>query len=275
MKKTILNNVKVMAVGALGICMALSSCSKKDNGGSMDQGAKGSFEASNQTISDNSIVVHNIQMDQKGWVVVHKSNGDGGPMVPDIVSIPKQVNAGTTDSVIIKLDSTATINDGDSLWVMLHTDDGQVGTYEFDGQSGLDAPITDNGGNVVTSSIVVSAPSISVDDQPINSHTVTIAKVVAATDGWLVIHNDDGTGNITLPGIVGKTAVHAGINTDVQVKLDSDMVTYHSGQKLFAMLHIDAAPKGEYNFPGVDVPEVFGNTAGNIIVKSFTVTDVQ
>ena len=37
------------------------------------------------------------------------------------------------------------------------------------------------------------------------------------------------------------------------------------------MLHVDAGNMGEYEFPGADVPEVFGYGTGSVIVTSFTV----
>jgi hypothetical protein len=152
---------------------------------------------------------------------------------------------------------------------MLHTDTGVEGVYEFDGSNGQDGPIIDSDGNVVTSPITIMSTSIEVQDQPVMNNSITIDQVNAAVDGWIVVHNEMG-GEIELPGIVGKTAVQAGVNNDVVIELD-DEVTYTAGQSLFPMLHIDEGPLGEYNFPGVDVPEVFGFSSSNIIVTQITV----
>ena len=134
----------------------------------------------------------------------------------------------------------------------------------------LDGPILDDAGNVVTAPVVITAPSIVANDQPVTNNQVTIAEVHAAVDGWIVIHNQTDTGDIELPGIVGKAYVEAGSNFDVVIELDS-AVNYSSGQLLFPMLHIDEDPVQEYNFPGVDVPEVFGFAAENTVVTSLTV----
>lgn len=107
--------------------------------------------------------------------------------------------------------------DGETLWVMLHEDTGTTGTYEFDGANGFDGPFTKENGDMVMTSIEITAPSITVMDQPVMNNAITIPQLNAAADGWLVVHNDDGSGGIVLPGIIGKTMVQKGINTNVVV----------------------------------------------------------
>lgn len=242
----------------------LSSCDKDDDTEPMNK-----ITATSQTISQNMVSIENITVESDGWVVIHKDNGSNGPVVPDIISVPKQVEAGSNANVMIELAQNASISDGDKIWVMLHTDDGILGTYEFDGTSGLDAPINDTDGSMVMTSINIHSASITANDQWIIDNKITIAEVVASVDGWLVVHNDDGTGNIELPDIIGKTYVEAGTSTDVVVELDPT-ISYTPGQKLFPMLHIDKAPLDVYNFPGDDAPEVFGFDSDNIIVVSIS-----
>lgn len=230
----------------------------------------GSFSAEDQTISQNTVIVNSVTLNKDGWVVIHKDNGSGGPQVPDIVSVPKFVESGTSTNVEVQLEDATSLSDGESLWVMLHTDNGVTGTYEFDGNNGFDGPILDDNGNVVTSPIEVYSPTITVSDQEVVNNQIVVAEVNAAADGWIVVHNDNGSGDITLPQIIGKTKVQSGSNSNVVIELD-DMVNYEAGQKLFPMLHIDESPVNEYNFPGVDVPEVFGFEGNNIIVTSITV----
>lgn len=231
----------------------------------------GSFTAENQTISQNTITVATATFDRSGWIVIHKDNGSGGPVVPGIISVPMMVDAGTSTNIEVELATTAEITDGETLWIMLHTDTGVAGTYEFDGANGFDGPIIDDG-NIVMSSIEVSAPSITAVDQPVTGDQIIIAEVFAAVDGWIVVHNDNGSGEIELPGIIGRTKVNAGVNTNVVIDLDATN-TYTVGQKLFPMLHIDESPLDEYNFPGVDLPELYSFTNGeaNIIVTAITV----
>lgn len=92
-------------------------------------------------------------------------------------------------------------------------------------------------------------PSVTVENQEIVDGTVTVAQVVAAQDGWIVIHADDGG---TFGAVIGHAAVTAGTNTDVTVTIDTAAAT----ETLYAMLHVDAGEAGVYEFPGPDVPVV-------------------
>jgi len=92
-----------------------------------------------------------------------------------------------------------------------------------------------------------ATPKVTVQDQAIANGTVTIQKVVAAQDGWLVVHAQ-ASGN---PGPdLGHAAVKAGDNANVVVKIDVVKAT----PVLYAMLHVDLGTKGTYEFPGADVP---------------------
>lgn len=243
----------------------LASCDKEDDPDPMD-----SFTATSQTLSQNMVMINSITLEDDGWVVIHADNGSDAPVVPGIISVPKYIEAGTSTNVMVQLDESATIADGDKIWIMLHTDDGVLGTYEFNGTNGLDAPVTDSNDDVVMSSINIYSASITANDQLVVNNQVTIDEVEAPVDGWLVVHNDDGSGNMELPGIIGKTYVTAGTNTDVVVELDAGNI-YTPGQKLFPMLHIDEPPMNTYTFPGDDLPEVFGFSTNNIIVVEMTV----
>ncbi len=93
------------------------------------------------------------------------------------------------------------------------------------------------------------APLVEASDQAIMANSVTVARVVAAQDGWIVIHVNTPDNK---PGpVIGQTAVKTGENTNVKVML-SQMP--NAGDKVWPMLHIDAGAIGTYEFPGADVP---------------------
>ncbi len=89
--------------------------------------------------------------------------------------------------------------------------------------------------------------SVEISDQAIEHGAVTVAKINAAVDGWVVIHVDaDGK-----PGpVIGYAQVPAGESKDVKVTVDESQAT----AKMFAMLHVDEGTKGAYEFPGADAP---------------------
>ncbi|WP_375580768.1 hypothetical protein ABWH96_07050 [Marivirga tractuosa] len=222
----------------------------------------GMLTVSDQLISQNTINVSNVNLDQDGWIVVH-ANEEGEPVVPDIISEPVFVEAGESSDIEVPLNDFSSLSDGGSVWVMLHTDDGEEGTYEFDGANGLDAPITTEDGDIVMNEISLTAPSITASNQVVNENMVAIEEVNAAVDGWIVIHEDDGDGN---PGpVLGQTFVEAGSNSDIMIDLGD--ATFSGGEMLFPMLHIESPADGEYGFPdNGDGPEVFGE---DVVVVGF------
>lgn len=254
------------AIIALSMIALFSACS--DDATEPSPTEPGVLTVQDQMISQNMIIVKNVTMEKAGWIVVH-ANNNGSPITPAIISEPVQVKAGDNKDVMIPLTAAANNLDNNSqVWIMLHTDDGQIGKYEFDGESALDLPLKNLSGAIIMKPITLTTATITASDQVVtNSVTVTVN---AATDGWIVVHNSDTDGSIVLPGIIGKTKVKAGLNQNIEIKLDEG-VTIVSGQKLYPMLHIDRTPLGEYNFPGVDQPEVFGfdgEGKGKIIMTS-------
>ena len=222
----------------------------------------GTLTVMDQTLSQNMVHVSNVTLDRSGFVVVHAA-AESGPEVPAIISKPLAIEAGSTDDLMIELTDFSSLEDGATLYVMLHTDDGAAGDYEFDGASGIDNPIIDAEGNIVMTAITVSAPSITVESQVVSENMVTIGEVSAAVDGWLVIHSDNGEG---APGpVLGQTMVSAGSNSNVMV--DVGDATFAGGEMLFPMLHIESPADGEYGFPdNGDGPEIFGD---DVVVVGF------
>ena len=222
----------------------------------------GTLTVMDQALSQNMVHVSNVTLDRSGFIVVHAA-ADGGPEVPAIISEALPVEAGSSDDLMVELTDFSSLEDGATLYVMLHTDDGEAGVYEFDGASGIDNPIFDAEGNIVMTAITVTAPSISVESQVVSENMVTIGQVEAAVDGWLVIHADDGEG---APGpVLGQTMVSAGSNSDVMVDLGD--ATFAGGEMLFPMLHIESPADGEYGFPdNGDGPEIFGD---DVVVVGF------
>lgn len=259
----------------LGLIFSLSSCSEEDDQmNDMPEPQLASLSVETQVISQNMVEIELADVPSDGWIVIHEDNGNNGPVVPQIISEPTFIEAGTNQSVLVQISGDATIEDGDQIWVMLHEDTGTEMVYEFDGNNNLDPPYLVNEAPVMAP-ININSAYIDISNATVANGVVTIGEVVAAADGWLVIHNDDGNGGIVLPGIIGKTMVSKGVNTNVNVQLDAGL-NITTGQMLFPMLHLDTGINGQYEFDGnssVDGPEIFGNDAfpGNVIFTSFSV----
>jgi hypothetical protein len=209
-----------------------------------------SVTVSDQAIANGTVTVASVDSDGPGWIVIHTQQ-DGAPG-PIIGHAP--VSDGSNSDVVVEVDAAAAT---DTLFAMLHTDAGTVGTYEFPGD---DVPVKVND-QVVTPPFNVTN-GVGVVDQPIVDGTVTVARVFSEGAGWIVIHTQqDGA-----PGpIIGHAPVSAGMNTDVAVQIDASAAT----DVLYAMLHTDAGTVGTYEFPGDDVPVKAGD---QVITPSFNVS---
>ena len=253
--------------GSLLILLSLFfvACEDEDNN-TEEQMDNGALKVENQVISQNMISVNSATINgSSGWVVVHKDD-NGSPKVPDIITEPIHIEEGTNEELMLQITSDATISDGEKLWVMLHKDTGEEGTYEFDGGD-TDPPVTVDG-SPLTKQITITAPKVVASDQAINDKKAMVDKVVAGADGWVVVHQDNGSG---APGaVIGHAAVSAGTTEDISVSL-VDSITYSAGMKLFPMLHIDTGTEGTYEFPDSDPPEIFGNSSSKIVLTSFAV----
>ena len=105
--------------------------------------------------------------------------------------------------------------------------------------------------------------AVDASDQPIVGGEITVAKVTAAQDGWIVAHLDEGG---AAGKVLGQTAVKKGDNANVKIKLSQDVPV---GGKVWPMLHIDAGTIGTYEFPGPDAPVI---VSGDIVMKQIAIT---
>ena len=189
---------------------------------------------SDQVSVDGHVVVDKVNYDGPGFIVIHADNGEGsfGAVIGS-----RAINAGNNFNVAVPIDTTQATG---TLYAMLHTDDGEIGVYEFGAVEGADAPVAVEG--------EVVSPAFNVDivhaaDQLIENNTVTIASVTAQAPGWLVVH----AGMETFGAVLGQTLVDAGTTTDVVVELSGDMTDV-----LWPMLHLDTGTEGEYEFGAVE-----------------------
>ncbi|GAB2769870.1 DUF7282 domain-containing protein [Salinimicrobium soli] len=270
MKRNFLFAVLILAV------VSFTACSDDDDSGKgPDLAPTGSLVVSDQLLENNTLTVSNVMMSDGGWVVVHRDNGSGQPVVPAIISVPEYVSAGETADVEITLADGVEVQNEETLWIMLHTDDGDQ-VYEFDGTSGVDAPIMD-GNNIVMQSIVVETPptgSLTVSDQVLVNNTVMVESVSLDRSGYVVIHADD-NGAPMVPDIISEPVyLEAGDYTNVEVPLVAS-ATVSANETLWVMLHTDTGIEEEYEFDGAGTPDQPIVVDGNVVVEPLTVTSVS
>jgi hypothetical protein len=203
----------------------------------------------------NQVVIAEVVNPADGFIVIHEDDGAGG--IGGVIGASALLEAGTSTDVVVTLDREAV--DGETLYAMLHSDSNGNGVYEFP-TDGLDGPVLDIDDAVIAPAFTVSVEAVmeevntvTVEDQLATpADQVTIAEVVNANDGFVVIHEDDGAGGIG--GVIGASELlEAGSHIDVVITLDRAAV---DGETLYAMLHSDSNGNGVYEFPtdGLDGP---------------------
>jgi len=101
----------------------------------------------NQTTAG-QIIVEKVATSRDGWLSVHKSEEGGGIKLPDSIG-EARVDSGDSEEVVIDLWEAPDIDE--KLWVLLHIDAGERGTYEFPGD---DQPVRKNGETMARSFVI-------------------------------------------------------------------------------------------------------------------------
>ena len=217
-----------------------------------------SVTVSDQDASEGVVTLDQVVASQPGWLVIHVTrNGGPGPVIGN-----SPVIVGSNPSLAVEIDLDQATG---QLFAMLHLDAGTEGVYEFPGD---DAP-------VFVDDVIVNVPfqaefptedAVTASDQAAVDGMVTVDLVSAQAPGWIVIHADADGG----PGpVVGFAQVEIGNNANVAVEIDLATAT----DTLYAMLHLDLAAAGVYEFPGDDAP-VF-DAGGSVVLAPFTLLSEQ
>jgi hypothetical protein len=100
-----------------------------------------------QEIVDNKVTIAKVVSEGPGWLVIHLHENDNiGPVIGQ-----SPVVDGENTNVVVEIDPTLAT---ETLYAMLHTDAGVIGTYEFPGP---DTPVTLNGEAVTPPFHVIGA----------------------------------------------------------------------------------------------------------------------
>lgn len=146
----------------------------------------------NQTLDDLSTIVTIAEADSDGpgWIVIHEQAGtDPGQAIGHA-----HLDAGRNANVAVTLERPAV--DGETLYAMLHTDGGTVGTFEGPGDP--DGPVSDASG-VIAPPFLVTVP----DGTP----AVRLHVINSDFSAWNIVGADpaeyadsvgDGSGNQTI-----------------------------------------------------------------------------
>ncbi len=207
---------------------------------------------------DGTFSAAHVVTDASGWLVLHAASEEGGP---GPVIGQTAVEAGNNSPVDIEISGDVT----NTVFPMLHVDTGEAGVYEFGQVEGADSPVAVNGNVAVTG--VSTVPTINADPQIVlnadnyagmmgddmMAPSLMVDSVLSDGPGFVVVHAAGEEGG---PGpVAGFAPVNDGLNRDVVVELDAEMLT----PVMFPMLHVDTGEEGTYEFgevEGADGPVV-------------------
>lgn len=215
---------------AAGIAAAFIAC---------DSGTTASINpelsVANHFLVDGRVNINKAAIDRPGWVSVWLKEE-----TPPKLLGKQRISAGQQKNVEVEVDRQfIEEHDHDKisrLQARLHYDQDQEGVFETE----ID-PIVEGEERKVAPSFflfhttAIPESYIVVSDQEIERRTIVIEEIKASEPCDVVIHRDKG--NLPLvPGIIGKTRVGKGVNTNVKVEL-FEYEDVQCGERLWPMLH--------------------------------------
>jgi len=201
-----------------------------------------------QMLDNNGVAVESVASPEKAWLVFRKS--ESGLPGEVITSIRVDTGVDATGAQF-PTEPSYSLRAGDTVWVALHRDRGAPNIFEFPGP---DMPMRDVSGMAVMASFVILGPdvqSVVAVDQPIDAGAIFIDEVTSTNPGWIVLHEDDGSGAPKNDRGVGWSRVWSGRSTDVKVQIEKPITP---NVRIWAVLHADNSPIGTYDFPTADLP---------------------
>jgi hypothetical protein len=209
------------------------------------------LEVKDQPGVTSTLVVDRVLAPGASWVVVHLDmDGKPGERVGIL-----HVDGGESSNLTVPLDPKVKLTE--KLLVALHADRGVAGTFEFDMdkfETSPDKPYFIDGMELAKA-IVVREFGVKADegkaaieavDQPGVTDSLLVARAVAPTGAWIVVHLDDNG----KPGErVGLLQIPAGETTTVTVPLKAGVALT---DKLLVAVHADRGITGTFEFDMMD-----------------------
>ena len=137
----------LVLIGVLAACQGVPVAPAAEAPAAAESEAPATMEAmapmvmvADQPVVDGMVTVAKAVSAGPGWMVIHaQADGKPGPVIGHAALMD-----GVNENVAVEIDESAAT---DVLYAMLHTDVGEMGTYEFPGPDG---PVKDAEGNVIT-----------------------------------------------------------------------------------------------------------------------------
>lgn len=208
--------------------------------GASEDSVLSKLEVVDQFLVGDRLVVRSVATGRPGWIVVrHRGERDAGERDARVIG-KAYIEAGERWKVAVPIEEgfpeVFASREVTRVQAALYYDAGIAGTFEE-----ADPPATREGRPVEVSFRLYYTSSIPesyivANDQEIEAGTVILEEVKMSEPGDVVIHRDKGNAPL-VPGIIGKTALGAGVSQNVEVMIfDGEAV--RCGEKLWPMLHV-------------------------------------
>lgn len=266
--KNVVRTVKdySLYLGVSALALGFTACSDDDDGDLIpDVDAR--ISAEDQTIEGNTLVVSEVEVDDDGFIVVHRGSSSG-----EIVAEPYFLDDDLSPftDVEITINNDANLQNGETLVIMLYEDRNDNDTYD----DGVDLPFQDINNTDVSATITISVEQnevFGVTNQVLSHNQIRIDRVTVDEAGWLVARN---TGSEDDADIVSDPVyLESGENTDIVLNLN-DAATLsgtEEGDDIVLMIHTDDGDE-EYLYDGETGDQLWVDDEGNPVSYSVNVT---
>lgn len=235
-----------------------------------DETSVGQIDAFNQVISQNRLLISSATIGQRGWLTASPAGSSGEPLDSILLGSAILLNsAGTFRDLPLQLANSPFVKDTMKIWFTLHEDTGVKGMYEYTGSNNLDNPIRVDGFSI-RQSIMAYAPRIIATSQAVAGQTVVIDEAVVGAPAWLVVYAATEQGSIS--DELGRIGLDPGIHESVKIELDESLLPA-PGDQIIALLHVNAEPYNDFDFPGSDDFEMFGYGMTSYIGDTITILE--
>ena len=138
-------NAKITGAMLIALSLGFSACDDDVDDLDLDEEVTGSLSVEQSQFlaeNNNQIMVNTATISDDGWVVVRRADDNGQP--GEIIAT-QAVSEGTSDNIMISLNSGEELSYDESFIVTLHEDTGVEGTFEYDGSTNSeDMPVMMN-----------------------------------------------------------------------------------------------------------------------------------
>ncbi|MGM0582238.1 MAG: DUF7282 domain-containing protein [Bacteroidota bacterium] len=226
----------------------------------------GFVEVNDVPVSDNLIMTDNVNVDINGWFTLCRSKESGnGPDTSNIISNVGHLFPNDNPHAGLYLNEEVAV--GETVYILVHIDNGEIGEFEFEDDLGYDEIVAYE---AVT--ILPTTGSIVASDQIVQGNTIIVDDIEMNSSSWVVVHPDDGSGNPLSSEFLAEPEklIAGGLFSDFEIMLNQSV---NPGATLHLTLYNDTGVIHEFEYDGVNgLDEPITNTSFTVLPPQGSIT---